>query len=111
MTCYVWRVEVPPAVQDIANDKSDQLSRMMIGKQPKQVTSKCCVKSPKHDPPQNVAEYDATADDHPLRIGFRFLADMINRLCFILISIALVVTCCATLLHVGVGFDLSLIHI
>ena len=119
MTCYLWRIEVPVEVRKIAEDKSDQMARMMVGKPVKQVkTISTNVnasneteqprgfrrKVPKHDPPVDVEVHDdVTADDHPLRIGFRFLADMINRLFFILITAALAVACFTTLLQISVG--------
>ena len=118
MTCYLWRIEVPVEVRKIAEDKSDQMARMMVGKPVKQVktistnvnasneTEQPRVfwrKVPKHDPPVDVKIHDVTADDHPLRIGFRFLADMINRLFFILITAALTVACFTTLLQISVG--------
>ena len=51
-------------------------------------------------------EYYSLADDaHPLRVGFRFLADMINRLFFMLVCVSLVVTLGMTLFHVIVQYD------
>ena len=34
LTCYTWRIEVPSPVRAIAEDKSDQMSRLMVGKPP-----------------------------------------------------------------------------
>ena len=115
MTCYLWRIEVPVEVRKIAEDKSDQRARMMVGKQVRTISTKINASNeteqprvsrevPKHDPPVDVKIHDdVTADDHPLRIGFRFLADMINRLFFILITAALTVACFTTLLQISVG--------
>ena len=84
LSCGVWEVTVPYEVQVIADDPTDQVHKEIW---------------------RDSADNSASSNDNPLRIGFKFLASMVNRLFFVLIAIGLIISFSTTMITTFVGYN------
>ena len=105
ITFGLWVIEVPTEVQNIEADVSDQRHLQFSIKAKKQTREADKGEEEEGSSSESIEYYSLADDAHPLRIGFRFLADMINRLFFMLVCCSLVVTLGMTLFHVIIQYD------
>ena len=106
ITFGLWVIEVPTEVQKIEADVSDQRHLQFSIKTKKHTREADANKGGEEVSFSESVDYYSLADDaHPLRIGFRFLADMINRLFFMIVCCSLVVTLGMTLIHLLIQYD------
>lgn len=75
---------VPYEVQVIADDPTDQVHKEIW---------------------RDSADSSSSSNDNPLRIGFKFLASMVNRLFFVLIAIGLIISFSTTMITTFVGYN------